>query len=120
VKILLTIKGGNDEMIKPSISLQDLRRKIYRKAKAEKTWRFWGLYVHVCDKPHPARVGELLSDWTLQPVFWLYQGLGGEEGSATSHAGQETQRIRLEQMEEGLVLCTLGLFNDYRVRYDRA
>jgi RNA-directed DNA polymerase len=29
------------------ISLQDLRRRIYVKAKAEKTWRFWGLYVHV-------------------------------------------------------------------------
>jgi RNA-directed DNA polymerase len=35
-------------MIKPSINLQELRRRIYRKAKAEKTWRFWGLYVHVC------------------------------------------------------------------------
>ena len=34
-------------MIKPSINLQELRRRIYRKAKAEKTWRFWGLYVHV-------------------------------------------------------------------------
>jgi RNA-directed DNA polymerase len=35
-------------MIKASINLQDLRRKIYRKAKSDKTWRFWGLYVHVC------------------------------------------------------------------------
>ena len=35
-------------MIKPSINLQDLRRKIYTKAKAEKSWRFWGMYVHVC------------------------------------------------------------------------
>ena len=35
-------------MIKASISLQDLRRKIYLKAKSDKTWRFWGLYVHVC------------------------------------------------------------------------
>ena len=35
-------------MIKASINLQELRRKIYLKAKSEKTWRFWGLYVHVC------------------------------------------------------------------------
>jgi RNA-directed DNA polymerase len=35
-------------MTKTSISLQDLRRKIYLKAKADKTWQFWGLYVHIC------------------------------------------------------------------------
>ena len=35
-------------MTKTSINLQDLRRRIYIKAKAEKSWRFWGLYVHVC------------------------------------------------------------------------
>ena len=35
-------------MKKTSISLQDLRREIYVKAKAEKNWRFWGLYTHVC------------------------------------------------------------------------
>jgi RNA-directed DNA polymerase len=35
-------------MIKTPIDLQDLRRKIYAKAKADTAWRFWGLYVHVC------------------------------------------------------------------------
>jgi RNA-directed DNA polymerase len=35
-------------MIKAPIELQDLRRKLYIKAKAESEWRFWGLYVHVC------------------------------------------------------------------------
>jgi len=29
--------------------LQDLRRGIYVKAKAEPSWRFWGLFVHVCE-----------------------------------------------------------------------
>ncbi len=37
-------------MIKAPISLRDLRRRIYVKAKAEPTWRFWGLYVHVCKR----------------------------------------------------------------------
>jgi RNA-directed DNA polymerase len=40
--------GGKVDMIKSTISLQDLRRGIYIKAKAESAWRFWGLYVHVC------------------------------------------------------------------------
>ena len=35
-------------MTKPSIPLQDLQRRIYTKAKAAPTWRFWGLYVHIC------------------------------------------------------------------------
>jgi len=35
-------------MINAPISLQDLRRRMYVKAKAERSWRFWGLYVHVC------------------------------------------------------------------------
>ena len=34
-------------MIKTSIELQELRRRIYIKAKAEKDWKFWGLYIHV-------------------------------------------------------------------------
>ncbi len=35
-------------MTTASILLQDLRQRLYVKAKAEKPWRVWGLYVHVC------------------------------------------------------------------------
>ena len=34
-------------MIKAPISLQELRRRIYRKAKSESTHRFWGLFAHI-------------------------------------------------------------------------
>jgi RNA-directed DNA polymerase len=34
-------------MTKTPINLQELRRRIYQKAKAEPTHRFWGLYTHI-------------------------------------------------------------------------
>jgi RNA-directed DNA polymerase len=34
-------------MTKAPISLQELRRRIYRKAKSDKTYRFWGVFVHI-------------------------------------------------------------------------
>lgn len=34
-------------MTKTPINLQDLRRRIYRKAKSDTTHRFWGIHVHV-------------------------------------------------------------------------
>jgi len=53
-------------MTKTSISLQDLRRKIYLKAKADKTWRCWGLYVHVCK---------------LETLQWAYQDAKANNGA---------------------------------------
>jgi len=34
-------------MIKTPIDLQELRRRIYRKAKSDKAHRFWGIFVHM-------------------------------------------------------------------------
>src|SRR2546425_1903551 len=45
--------GGRGAMTTAPISLQDLQRRLYAKAKAEKDWRFWGLYVDV------SKLGEL-------------------------------------------------------------
>src|SRR5664279_4010184 len=35
------------EMIKAPIDVQELRRRIYRKAKSDKPHRFWGIFVHI-------------------------------------------------------------------------
>jgi len=52
-----------------SISVQDLRRRLYVKAKSDPTWRFWGLYVHVC-KPE-----------TLQEAYAVAKANDGAPGS---------------------------------------
>jgi len=62
-------KEGKGEMTKASITLQDLRRRIYVKAKAETSWRFWGLYVHVCKKE------------TLREAYALAKENNGAPGS---------------------------------------
>jgi hypothetical protein len=62
-------KEGKDEMTKASIDLQDLRRRIYVKAKAETSWKFRGLYVHV---RAPNRQG---FGWARWSRGWLYQTL---------------------------------------------
>ena len=54
-------RAGRGAMTTASITLQDLQRRIYAKAKAEPSWRFWGL-VRPCgqagDAPHGVRGGE--------------------------------------------------------------
>jgi RNA-directed DNA polymerase len=56
-------------MTKTPIDLQDLRKRIYIKAKAEPAWRFWGLYVHVCKEE------------TLRAAYAMAKANNGAPGS---------------------------------------
>ena len=84
-------------MTKASISLQDLRRRLYVKAKAETSWRFWGLYVHVCKME------------TLRAAYALAKENDGAPGvDGVTFAAIEAQGVEafLEQIRDELVRCT--------------
>jgi RNA-directed DNA polymerase len=87
-------KGGRGEMRKAPISLQDLRRRLYVKAKTEPTWRFWGLYVHVCKRE------------TLQEAYLLAKANDGAPGSdGVTFAAVEAEGMGefLDRLREELV-----------------
>jgi len=91
---ILDNKGGKDEMIKASISLQDLRRGIYVKAKAEPSWRFWGLYVHICKKE------------TLREAYRLAKNNNGAPGlDGVTFEAIEAQSVEafLEEIQDELI-----------------
>jgi RNA-directed DNA polymerase len=79
-------------MIKTPISVQDLRKNLYIKAKTEPTWRFWGLYAHVCKKE------------TLQEAYEMAKkndgapGIDGVTFEAVEESGKDSflERIREE------------------------
>ena len=79
-------------MIKTPSSLQDLRKNLYIKAKTEPTWRFWGLYAHVCKKE------------TLQEAYEMAKkndgapGIDGVTFEAIEESGKDSflERIREE------------------------
>src|SRR5450759_4028939 len=86
-------KGGRGEMTKTPISLQDLRRRLYVKAKAEPTWRFWGLYVHVCKR-------ETL--WEAYQLAKENEGAPGVDGVTFQAIEAEGLERFLEQLREEL------------------
>ena len=84
-------------MIKTPISLQDLRRRIYAKAKAEPSWRFWGLYVHVCKME------------TLREAYHLAKANNGAPGiDGVTFEDIEASGVEafLEQIQDELVTRT--------------
>ena len=81
-------------MIKASINLQDLRRRLYVKAKAETSWRFWGLYVHVCKME------------TLHEAYALAKendGVPGVDGVTFEAIEAHGVEVFLEQIRDELV-----------------
>ena len=91
-------------MIKAPIDLQDLRRRIYAKAKAEPSWRFWGLYVHVC------KIETLQSAYKLAKENNGAPGIDGVTFEAVESAGRAEF---LEQLREEL---SSGTYRPERVR----
>jgi RNA-directed DNA polymerase len=81
-------------MTKAPISLQDLRRRLYVKAKTESTWRFWGLYVHVCKRE------------TLQQAYRLAKANDGAPGiDGVTFEAVEAEGVEgfLDQLRKELV-----------------
>ena len=91
-------------MIKASIRLQELRRKIYIKAKADKQWRFWGLYGHIT-KPEVLREAYRLAK--------ANKGAPGIDGKSFDNVEQEGLEGFLEGIRQELLERT------YRPRPNR-
>jgi RNA-directed DNA polymerase len=81
-------------MTKTPITLQDLRRRLYVKAKAEPSWRFWGLYGHVCKRE------------TLRAAYEMAKqndGAPGTDGVTFEAIEAEGVESFLDQLREELV-----------------
>ncbi len=77
---------GRGETIKAPCKRQDLKRRLYVKAKAEPTWRFWGLYIHVCKRE----------------TLWEAYQLAKENDGAPGVDGVTFQAIAAEGLERFL------------------
>ena len=97
---------GRGAMTAASVSLQDLRRRIYVKAKAEKTWRFWGLYVHV------GKLETLRAAYAMAKENNGAPGIDGVTFEAIEEAGVEGF---LAQLRDELVTRTYRPLRNRRV-----
>src|SRR2546428_1168827 len=88
------------------VSLQDLRRRIYVTAKADKTKRFWGLYVHVVKRE------------TLRTAYALAKrnnGAPGVDGVTVARIEAAGIETFLAQLRDELVTRTYRPLRNRRV-----
>src|SRR3989449_2017613 len=97
---------GRGVLTMASVSLQDLRRRLYVKAKADKDWRFWGLYVHV------AKLETLRAAYDLAKRNNGAPGIDGVTFAAIEAAGVEAF---LAQLRDELVTRTYRPLRNRRV-----
>ena len=90
-------------MTKAPMSLQDLRRRLYIKAKTETTWRFWGLYVHVC------KLATLREAYRLSKANDGAPGVDGVTFEALETAGIEAFLVQLQEELVQQTYCPLEL-----------
>ena len=97
---------GRGVMTTAPISLQDLRRRLYVKAKAEKDWRFWGLYVHV------GKLETLRAAYEIAKKNDGAPGIDGVTFEAIEEAGVERFLVELQ---DALVTRTYRPLRNRRV-----
>jgi RNA-directed DNA polymerase len=98
-------------MTRTPISPQDLRRRIYAKAKAEPSWRFWGLYVHVCKME------------TLREAYALAKandGAPGVDGVTFADIEEDGVEGYLEQIRDELAARTYRPMRNRRKEIPKA
>jgi group II intron reverse transcriptase/maturase len=81
-------------MTKAPSNLQELRRRIYRKAKSDKTHRFWGLFVHITKLE------------TLEEAYRIARKNGGApgiDGQSFSAIESESRFTFLREVREDLI-----------------
>lgn len=102
-------------MRKASIELQELRRKIYSKAKTEKHGKFWGLSCHICKRGilkeayrlakanggAPGIDGQRFEDIEAEGVEGFLEGIGQELLSRT-YCPKPNRRVEIEK-EKGKI-----------------
>src|SRR5215472_2373873 len=91
-----TGKSGTGERVTDG-SVGARRRSLYVKAKAEPTWRFWGLYVHVCKMETLREAYQMAKENDGAP------GVDGVTFAAIQESGVESF---LEQIRDELVSNT--------------